>query len=49
MVRIAGRGEVKVTVVMPAYNAAKTLRQTYQRILGQPVDEIMVSRISRRF
>jgi glycosyltransferase involved in cell wall biosynthesis len=27
---------------MPAYNAAKTLRDTYNRILGQPVDEIIL-------
>jgi len=27
---------------MPAYNAGKTLRDTYQRILGQPVDEIIL-------
>jgi glycosyltransferase involved in cell wall biosynthesis len=27
---------------MPAYNAGKTLRDTYKRILGQPVDEIIL-------
>ncbi len=32
----------KITVVMPAYNAGKTLRDTYERILGQPVDEIIL-------
>jgi glycosyltransferase involved in cell wall biosynthesis len=42
LVTIAGQGDRKVTVVMPAYNAAKTLRDTYERILGQPVDEIIL-------
>lgn len=32
----------KITVVMPAYNAGKTLRDTYERILGQRVDEIIL-------
>ncbi len=32
----------KVTVVMPAYNAGKTLRDTYEKLLGQPVDEIIL-------
>ena len=42
MVNIAGKGDRKITVVMPAYNAAKTLHDTYKRILGQPVDEIIL-------
>jgi glycosyltransferase involved in cell wall biosynthesis len=42
LVNIAGKGDHKITVVMPAYNAAKTLRDTYHRILGQPVDEIIL-------
>lgn len=36
------RRTAKVTVVMPAYNAARTLRETYERVLGQPVDEIIL-------
>jgi glycosyltransferase involved in cell wall biosynthesis len=42
LVAIAGQRDRKVTVVMPAYNAARTLRDTYDRILGQPVDEIIL-------
>ena len=42
MVEFAGLGERKVTVVLPAYNAGRTLRDTYARILGQPVDEIIL-------
>ena len=41
MVRKA-REDAKITVVMPAYNAVKTLRDTYQRIHDQPVDEIIL-------
>ncbi|HLD50109.1 MAG TPA: glycosyltransferase family 2 protein, partial [bacterium] len=32
----------KVTVVMPAYNAAKTLKETYERIPHEVVDEIIL-------
>ena len=32
----------KIIVVMPAYNAAKTLRDTYQEIPGDLVDEIVL-------
>ena len=32
----------KVTVVMPAYNAAKTLKETYERIPENLVDEIIL-------
>ena len=33
----------KVTVVMPAYNAAKTLLQTWHEVVAQPfVDRVIV-------
>lgn len=32
----------KITVVMPAYNAAKTLKETYERIPQDVVDEIIL-------
>lgn len=36
------RGDKRVTVVMPAYNAAKTLKETYEKIPRQYVDEIIL-------
>ncbi len=39
--RIMYRGQ-KVVVVMPAYNAAKTLRQTYQEVHGQEIVDRIV-------
>jgi glycosyltransferase involved in cell wall biosynthesis len=36
---IAGR---RVTIVLPAYNAAKTLKQTYQEIPRDIVDDILL-------
>ncbi|MFC1895475.1 glycosyltransferase family 2 protein [Thermodesulfobacteriota bacterium] len=32
----------KVVVVMPAYNAAKTLRQTYEEIVAQEIVDLMI-------
>ena len=33
----------KVVVVMPAYNAGKTLRKTYQEVMDQQVvDEVII-------
>jgi len=32
----------KIVVVMPAYNAAKTLEQTYQEIPFDIVDEVVL-------
>ncbi|MDQ6912445.1 MAG: glycosyltransferase, partial [Verrucomicrobiota bacterium] len=33
----------KIVVVMPAYNAARTLRQTYDEVMAQGVvDEVIV-------
>ena len=37
-----GAGKAKVVVVMPAYNAAKTLRVTYEAIPKQDVDSVIL-------
>ena len=39
---ISAPRKAKITVVMPAYNAGKTLRDTYDKIVGQQVDEIIL-------
>ena len=36
------RGKLKVVVVMPAYNAARTLAVTYQNIPSEVVDEVLL-------
>lgn len=38
----AGRTKLKVVVVMPAYNAARTLRLTYADLPGNLVDEVIL-------
>jgi glycosyltransferase involved in cell wall biosynthesis len=35
-------GEKRIVVVMPAYNAAKTLRQTYNEIMAQEVVDLVI-------
>jgi len=37
-----GPKKARVTVVLPAYNAGNTLRDTYEKIAGQQVDEIIL-------
>ena len=37
-----GKERLKVVVVMPAYNAARTLAATYQNIPSQVVDEVLL-------
>ena len=32
----------KVVVVMPAYNAEKTLRQTYEEVMAQEVVDLVI-------
>ena len=32
----------KVIVVMPAYNAAKTLRKTYEEVMAQNIVDLVV-------
>ena len=32
----------KVVVVMPAYNAAKTLRKTYEEVMAQGIVDLVV-------
>ncbi len=39
---IPGTSRKKVTVIMPAYNAAETLKETYERIPKEYVDEIIL-------
>ena len=39
----------KIVVVMPAYNAARTLRQTYEEVMAQGiVDLVMTTRVTMR-
>ena len=38
----AGKERLKVVVVMPAYNAARTLAATYQNIPSEMVDEVLL-------
>jgi len=39
---ILGTSRKKVTVIMPAYNAAETLKETYERVPKEYVDEIIL-------
>ena len=40
--------ENKIVVVMPAYNAARTLRQTYEELPLDIVDEVLLVMIAVR-
>ena len=35
-------GEQKIVVVMPAYNAARTLRQTYDEVMAQGIVDLVI-------
>jgi len=39
---IKGSGDKKIVVVMPAYNAARTLRQTYDEVMAQGVVDLVI-------
>ncbi len=39
---IKGIGAKKIVVVMPAYNAARTLRQTYDEVMAQGVVDLVI-------
>jgi glycosyltransferase involved in cell wall biosynthesis len=35
----------QVIVIMPAYNAAKTLRKTYDKVMAQGIVDLMLLRV----
>lgn len=39
---IKGSGDKKIVVVMPAYNAARTLKQTYDEVMAQGVVDLVI-------